>query len=334
MTKISNLLAVFVLLALPLSSAPSIADESGSIVVLSSSNTIVLNSEVDGESVGSVLDAAAKLDKEASPGFVDRAVHAIRGGKPESKKIYLYLNTPGGSVQSGLELIEGLNGLKRPVSTITGFAASMGMQIAQGVNGDRFIMQHGVMMSHRGTGEFQGQFGGLEPSQSYNRYRIWAQRLKEMDEQTVKRSKGKQTLLSYQKAYNEELWVTGSEAVAQGYADKIVTIRCDQTLAGAETHMLVFMGIPVYYDLDKCPINSSPRNIRLELFTNHGYMSITEFKTAHGGFGALCLQESVKDTKKVCTVDTTVSYEKLEQIKAQFIDLFDNKRNHVVPMSL
>jgi len=332
MTKISKALAILLLLALPLSAAPSIADES--TIVLSASNTVVLNQIVDGESVGYVLDQAKALDKEPSGMFPKVMKHVWRGPRTGEGPIYLFLNTPGGSIQSGLELIEGLNNLRRPVHSITGFAASMGMQIAQSLKGDRLIVRHGVMMSHRGMGEFQGQFGGSEPSQSANRYRIWAQRLKEMDEQTVRRSKGKQTLESYQKAYNQELWVTGSEAVAQGYADKLVGVRCDESLAGADTHMLVFMGIPIYYDLDKCPINSSPRNIRIELFTNKGYMSILEFKDRKGGFGAICLQEAVTDTTKVCTVDTTVSYERLEQIKSQFIDLFENKRNHVVPMSL
>jgi ATP-dependent protease ClpP protease subunit len=48
-----------------------------------------------------------------------------------NEPIYLFLNTPGGSIQTGLEIIESLKGLDRPVSTVTLFAASMGFQIAQ-----------------------------------------------------------------------------------------------------------------------------------------------------------------------------------------------------------
>lgn len=312
---------------------PSVSEDKD-VVVLNSKNVLVLNQVVDGDSVGDVLEKARALDK-ATPEhrFVVMAKRALRGGKPEPKPIYLFLNTPGGSIQSGLELIEGLNGLKRPVHSVTAFAASMGMQIAQGLNGDRDIVAHGIMMSHRGAGEFAGQFGGSEPSQAANRLRIWVQRLNEMDARTVARSKGKQTLESYQKAYNQELWVTGPEAVSQGYADKLIRLRCDDSLSGATEHQVEFFGMAVSYDLDNCPINTSPHNIRMALHTNHGLMTTVEFREAKGGFGPLCLQEAVIDNTRICALDTSLSYEKLTDVTNKFIDTFENKRNHVVPMT-
>jgi ATP-dependent protease ClpP protease subunit len=336
MKKLSKVLLFLAMLALPLGSAPTSADESVRIVVLSSSNTVVLNSVVDGDSVGNALEQIRKLDHEGGSLWA-HARYMVHGAKA-ADPIYLFLATPGGSVESGLELIEGVNGMVRPVETITSFAASMGMQIAQSVKGDRLILEHGIMMSHRGSGEFSGQFGGSEPSQSFNRYRIWAQRLKEMDEQTVKRTNGKQTLASYQRAYDQELWVTGSEAVKQGYADRITKVRCDSSLDGVETHTISFMGLPIEYDLDKCPINSSPRNIRIVIDvivieTNKGSMDMKKFKKLNGGFGALCLQESATDSKKVCALDTTFSYEKLDKVKEQFIISLENKRNQALPFT-
>jgi ATP-dependent Clp protease protease subunit len=300
-------------------------------VVLTSSNTVVLSSVVDGDSVGEVLEKATALDTKEVSGVLAKAKHVVFGKK--TQPIYLFLNTPGGNIQAGLELIEGLNGLNRPVSSITAFSASMGFQIAQDLKGDRLIVSHGIMMSHRGVGEFSGQFGGLEPSQSSNRYRIWAQRLKEMDELTVARSKGKQTLESYQKAYNSELWVTGPEAVDQGYADKLVQVRCDETLSGVTTHTVDFMGIPISYDLDNCPVNTSPRNIRIELLTNRGHMTLQKFRDGKGGFGPLCLQEAVIDNSRLCALDTSLSYDKIYQLKDKFVDEFENKRSHIVPMT-
>ncbi len=318
-------------------SATSTAAPSGAegkdVVVLTSKNTLVLNQVVDGESVSDVLEKARELDKGARGNrFVLMAKHALRG-KPAPQPIYLFLNTPGGSIQSGLELIEGLNGLRRPVNSVTAFAASMGLQIAQGLNGERLIVSHGIMMSHRGAGEFGGQFGGLEPSQASNRYRIMAQQLKEMDERTVSRTKGKQTLESYQKAYNQELWVTGQEAVAQGYADKMVGLRCDESLNGVTTHSVDFMGATIEYDLDNCPINTSPHNVRLSLPTNHGTMTTIKFREAKGSFGASCLQEAVIDSTRICALDTTLTYEKLEQVVNKFMNTFENNRNNVVPMT-
>jgi ATP-dependent Clp protease, protease subunit len=327
--KLNKYLAALALLALSVGSISSRAEET---VVLSTSNTLVLNQMVDGDSIGALLVQASELDKKANTGIVQVMKHMIRGGKSQNAPMYLFLNTPGGSVQSGLELMEGLTALHRPVNTITAFAASMGFQIAQGL-GTRYILQSGVLMSHYATGQFQGAFGGQEPSQVSSRYRIWAQRIKELDEQTVRRTNGKQTLASYQKAYNTELWLTGSESVAQGYADEVIKVKCDETLSGTYTVSITFMGFPIRYDLSNCPINSSPMNVRLGLFTNQGHMSVEEFRKAKGSFGALCLQEAVIDRTRVCSLDTSLSYERIEQIKHQFVDTFENKRNHVVPMS-
>jgi ATP-dependent protease ClpP protease subunit len=302
------------------------------VIVLTSRNTLILSDVVDGDSVSQVLEAAKDLDQAPRLSMYAKAKRAVIGSKTP-QPIYLFLNTPGGSIQSGMELIEGLNDLRRPVCTITSFAASMGMQIAQGLNGERYVLQHGVMMSHRGTGEFQGQFGGLEPSQAYNRYRFWAQRLKEMDERTVSRTGGKQTLESYQKAYNQELWLTGQEAVDQGYADKMVRFRCDTSLDGANVHNINFMGLPVTYEVDKCPLNTTPHNIRIGLFTNHGSMTLGQFREGRGGFGASCLQAAVLDSTRLCALDTTLSFEKVEGARSKFLDSFENSRSHVVPMT-
>jgi ATP-dependent protease ClpP protease subunit len=174
--------------------------------------------------------------------------------------LYLYINSPGGSVQSGLEMIEALKGLGRPVHTITAFGASMAWQTVQNLD-ERYVLKSGILMSHRAAGQFSGSFGGTAPSQLDSRVRLWTQITKEMDEATVARTNGKQTMESYQKAYSPELWVTGQEAVNQGYADAVVKVKCGKDLTGTTKHETEFMGIPISYELDACPLNSSPMNI-------------------------------------------------------------------------
>jgi ATP-dependent Clp protease, protease subunit len=224
-------------------------DTKSETVVLSKSNTIVLSGEVNAENASAVISQA-------------KALGNVRSRFGKEKPLYLFLNTPGGSIQTGLEIIESLNGLDRPISTVTLFAASMGFQIAQNL-GPRLILKNGVLMSHRASGQFSGNFGGQNPSQIDSRYGLWLSRLKELDEQTVSRTKGKQTLESYQKAYADELWLTGAQSVAGGYADEIVTVRCDSSLDGVTTHAVSFLGINIYYDLDNCPLNTSPMNVRI-----------------------------------------------------------------------
>jgi ATP-dependent Clp protease, protease subunit len=232
------------LLLIPLMGASSNADET---VVLSSSNLITLSGEVNGDSVGRLGISARSLDSRFT-----------------RKPIYLFMNTPGGEIQSGMELLESLKGLNRPVTTVTLFSASMGFQIVQGL-GDRYILKNGVLMSHRAYGEFKGNFGGKRPSQMDNRYSLWLTRLQEFDDQVVKRTKGKQTMESYQKAYADELWLTGTQAVRDGYADKIVMVKCDTSLSGTTPHSITFLGLNIVYDLDNCPINTGPMNIRVGL---------------------------------------------------------------------
>jgi ATP-dependent protease ClpP protease subunit len=254
-TKLFVGLAVLAICALfPLSSL-SKSDDSNS-VTLSASNLVVLNGEVNGENVAGVISKAKELCNAANSGVAKK----VGLGKETRLKLWLY--TPGGSIQYGLELTEALNGLGCPVDTVTLFAASMGWQIAQNL-GERLILKNGVMMSHHATGQETGEFGGSVRTQMENRQQLWLDRVKELDEQTVKRTNGKQTYESYTKEYDHEMWLTGTKSVAEGYSDRVVSIRCDSSLSGVDTHTISFMGVPIMYDLDKCPINTSPMNVRI-----------------------------------------------------------------------
>lgn len=246
--------ALVIVLAVTLIPLMSISkDTKADTLVLSQDNLLVLNSEVNGDSVGALILKAKELDAKLS-GRMN-----IGGNKTP---LYLYLSTPGGSVSSGLELIEALKGLGRPVHTITAFSASMGFQIAENLD-TRYILQTGVMMSHRAAGEFSGSFGGISPSQLDQRIHLYVQITKEMDQTTVNRTNGKQTLESYQKAYASELWMTGQESIDGGYADAIIKVKCDKSLSGTTAHQTEFMGLPITYELDNCPINSAPINVKV-----------------------------------------------------------------------
>jgi ATP-dependent Clp protease protease subunit len=75
------------------------------------------------------------------------------------KDIYVYINSPGGIVSSGLAIYDTMNYLKSPVSTICiGQAASMGaLLLAAGTAGKRFSLPNSRIMIHQPLGGFQGQ---------------------------------------------------------------------------------------------------------------------------------------------------------------------------------
>lgn len=290
-------------------------------IILTSQNTLSLNDAVTGQSVADVIGKAKELDNTGILGGVT--------GK-NKEPIYFFLRTPGGSIQSGLEMFEALNGLNRPVDTITMFAASMGFQTVQNL-GKRYIVQSGVLMSHRASGGFEGQFGGQKPSPMDSQKNFWEQRLQEMDEKTVERSKGKQTLASYQAQYAPDMWITGRQAIEQGYADEIVQVQCDASLAGVTTKNASFLGIiNLQYDLDNCPLNTTPMNIRVSrILTNKGEMEYSKFQQSGGGYGTECLIASGSDKKKICAVDTDLNPEKIMELKNQFRDQYMDIRGQV-----
>ncbi len=80
------------------------------------------------------------------------------------KDIYLYINSPGGVVTSGLAIYDTINYIKCPVSTICiGQAASMGaLLLGAGTKGKRFSLPHSRIMIHQPMGGFQGQATDIE----------------------------------------------------------------------------------------------------------------------------------------------------------------------------
>jgi ATP-dependent Clp protease protease subunit len=75
------------------------------------------------------------------------------------KDIYLYINSPGGSVSAGLAIYDTMQFVKPDVSTMcVGQAASMGaLLLAGGAKGKRFCLPHSRIMIHQPLGGFQGQ---------------------------------------------------------------------------------------------------------------------------------------------------------------------------------
>ncbi|AAO36848.1 ATP-dependent clp protease proteolytic subunit [Clostridium tetani E88] len=75
------------------------------------------------------------------------------------KDIFLYINSPGGSITSGMAIYDTMQYIKPDVSTICiGMAASMGaFLLAAGAKGKRFALPNSEIMIHQPLGGFQGQ---------------------------------------------------------------------------------------------------------------------------------------------------------------------------------
>jgi len=84
--------------------------------------------------------------------------------KDSSKDIFLYINSPGGVSQSGLAIVDTINLIKCPVSTICiGLCASAAaLLLASGEKGKRFILPHSKVMIHQPWGGVKGQITEIE----------------------------------------------------------------------------------------------------------------------------------------------------------------------------
>ena len=80
------------------------------------------------------------------------------------KDIYLYINSPGGSVTAGMSIYDTMQFIKPDVSTVCmGQACSMGaFLLAGGAKEKRFVLPHSRVMIHQPLGGFQGQASDIQ----------------------------------------------------------------------------------------------------------------------------------------------------------------------------
>jgi len=108
---------------------------------------IFLGQEIDDQIANQIIAVMLYLDSEDN-----------------SKPIYLYINSPGGSVISGLAMYDTMKHIKSEVVTINvGLAASMSSFIlAAGEKGKRLALPHSRIMIHQPMGGAQGQASDIE----------------------------------------------------------------------------------------------------------------------------------------------------------------------------
>lgn len=80
-------------------------------------------------------------------------------GEDPDKDIFIYINSPGGSITAGMAIYDTMNYIKPDVSTIcVGMAASMGaFLLSAGAKGKRFALPNSEIMIHQPLGGFRGQ---------------------------------------------------------------------------------------------------------------------------------------------------------------------------------
>ena len=133
------------------------------------------------------------------------------------KDIYLYINSPGGSVSAGLGLYDTMNHIRPDVATICmGLAASMGaFLLSAGAKGKRMILPNARVMIHQPSRGAQGQATDIEIQAKEILY------LKTMLNQAMADHTG-QSLDKIKEDTERDFFMSPEEAVEYGLVDKVI----------------------------------------------------------------------------------------------------------------
>jgi ATP-dependent Clp protease protease subunit len=136
------------------------------------------------------------------------------------KEIHFYINSPGGSVTSGLAIYDTMQFIKPPVSTLClGQAASMAaVLLCAGAKGKRLALPHSRIMIHQPLGGAQGQATDID---------IQAREILRMREELngiIMRHSG-QNLRKIEKDTDRDLFLNPTQAVEYGLIDEVIVSR-------------------------------------------------------------------------------------------------------------
>lgn len=143
----------------------------------------------------------------------------LEGQDPE-KDIQLYINSPGGSITSGMAIYDTMNYVKCDVSTICiGMAASMGaFLLSSGAKGKRIALPNAEIMIHQPLGGTRGQATDIKI------HTDWILRSKEKLNRLMAEQTG-QPLEIIERDTDRDNFMTSQQALDYGLIDKIIAHR-------------------------------------------------------------------------------------------------------------
>lgn len=203
-------------------------------ISLGTDNTVNLRGEINDESV----DAAIRQIY---------ALEAKRGTK--DYPIYLVIDSPGGSIDSGENFIEAVKTV-RNLKTVTINAASMASAIVQALSGERLIVESGMQMYHRAAGSVSGYFedGEIESRLAYIKSVVRRMEQRSADRLGI-------SLQDYKAKVVREWWMTAQQSIDARAADRTVNVKCTPELINTKqittVNMLFFQ---VEVEISACPL--------------------------------------------------------------------------------
>ncbi len=141
-------------------------------------------------------------------------------GQDDTKDIWLYINSPGGVITSGMAIYDTMQFIRPDVATICmGLAASMGQfLLSAGSPGKRFSLPYARIMMHQPSGGVRGQAADIAIQAEQMAYikRVMAERIAFHTGQTVERVEADS---------DRDRWFTSEEAKEYGLIDHVISRR-------------------------------------------------------------------------------------------------------------
>ena len=141
-------------------------------------------------------------------------------GEDDTQDIWLYINSPGGSVTAGMAIYDTMQFVACDVATVClGLAASMGQfLLCAGAPGKRYALPHARIMMHQPSAGMQGQAADIAIQAEQLKYikQLLAERIAEHTGQTVEQ---------VNKDSDRDRWFTAEEAKEYGIIDKVILRR-------------------------------------------------------------------------------------------------------------
>ena len=156
---------------------------------------------------------------DATAGLVVAQLLFLESEDPD-KDIYLYINSPGGSITAGMAIYDTMQYIKPDVSTICiGMAASMGaFLLAAGAKGKRYALPNSEIMIHQPLGGTRGQATDIE---------IHAKRIIKMKDtlNSILAERTGQSIEKIKMDTERDNFMSSTEACEYGLIDEVITKR-------------------------------------------------------------------------------------------------------------
>jgi len=222
----------------------ALAAKAERVIELTEDNTVTLRGEVNDDSVKAVSKQLAHLVEKRNKFSVKCLIK-----KCQVAPIYLVLDSPGGNIQSGQDLIELIKPYKN-VQTLTLFAASMAAGIQQAVAGPRLGTANSMTMFHRARGHFSGYFDNGEVESQLELAHNMVDSMEKINADRIG-----MPIEAYKAKAITEWWIYGEKAVALNVLDEIVQGECSPSLTNEteSASLQTFMG-SINLTYSKCPL--------------------------------------------------------------------------------